>query len=84
MAMCQAEESTAFLIIAGLFTDHIPEVFSPRDSSRLAVVVRAVHSSYEPETEPETSYGAVLPFFLGYRKTVNRNVLNRTRRSIQH
>ena len=40
------------------FPDHIPEVFSPGDSSRLAVVVGAVYSSYEPET----SYVGVLPF----------------------
>lgn len=40
------------------FTDHIPKVFSPRDSTRPAVVVEAGYSSYEPET----SYVGVLPF----------------------
>ena len=40
------------------FADHIPEVFSPGDSSGPTVVVGAMYSFYEPET----SYVRVLPF----------------------
>jgi len=38
--------------------NHVPKMFSPRDSSRHTVVVRAMYSLYEPET----FYTYVLPF----------------------